>query len=293
MTSSISGKRDPVVRAVTRDDVVEALGKGLRDFQAAPRFGLLLGALVAFGGIVIVMSLTALKMIYLAYPLAAGFAIIAPHLASGLYVVSRELEHGRPAPSLGFIWREVMSRSEVRWMGFVTLFIFIMWMYQVRFLMALFLGMSGADASLREFLSMVLTTSEGLMFLGIGNVVGAAISLLLFTITVVSFPLALDRDVDLVTAMITSVRAVSASPVVMLGWGIVIVVVLIISALPMFVGLVITLPVLGHATWHLYRRAVVPEPKAADATAAPAAADATSGATGAATGAAGGLTAGA
>mgnify|MGYP000249846630 CR=1 FL=1 len=266
MASSISGKRDPVVLPITHTDIVESLAKGLRDFQAAPRYGLMLGVLVAAGGVLIVMSLTALKMIYLAYPLAAGFAIIAPHLATGLYVVSRELEQGRPAPSLGFIWNAVMNRSEVRWMGFVTLFVFIMWMYQVRFLMALFLGMSGTDASLREFLTMILTSNEGLLFLGIGNIVGAAISLFLFSITVVSFPLVLERDVDLVTAMITSVRAVAASPVPMIGWAAVIVMTLLVSALPMFVGLIVTLPVLGHATWHLYRRVVAPEP--ADATSA-------------------------
>ncbi len=265
MNTAISGKRDPVVRTITRNDLVESFAAGLRDFQRAPRFGLLLGTFVAVGGILIVASLTALKMVYLAYPIAAGFAIIAPHLATGLYVVSRELEHGRPAPGLGFIWRTVMNRSEVRWMGFVTLFIFIMWMYQVRFLMAIFLGMSGADASLREFLTMILTTSEGLTFLAIGNLVGAAISLLIFTLTVVSFPLVLDRDVDLVTAMVTSVRAVAASPGPMIGWAAIIVVTLVISALPMFVGLIVTLPVLGHTTWHLYRRVVVPEGEASAA----------------------------
>lgn len=259
MTSSVSGKRDPVVSAITRNDVVEAFAKGLRDFQAAPRFGLMLGALVAAGGIAIVMSLTALKMVYLAYPIAAGFAIIAPYLACGLYIVSRNLEAGRPVPKFGEIWREVTGRSEVRWMGFVTLFVLIIWLYQVRFLMALFLGMSGSGATLHEFITTVLTTNEGLMFLGLGNVIGAAISLVLFTLTVVSFPLVLDREVDFVTAMITSVRAVAASPVPMITWAAVIVLVLVISALPMFLGLVVTLPVLGHTTWHLYRRAVAPE----------------------------------
>ena len=105
---------------------------------------------------------------------------------------------------------------------------------------------------------MVLTTNEGLLFLAIGNCVGAALALVLFSLTVVSFPLLLERDVDFVTAMITSVRAVVTSPGPMIGWAAAIVLLLAISALPYFLGLVVTLPMLGHATWHLYRRMVAP-----------------------------------
>jgi uncharacterized membrane protein len=133
-----------------------------------------------------------------------------------------------------------------------------MWMYQVRFLMALFLGLHASFASLHEFMNVVLTTNEGLLFLAVGNIEGAVLSLILFSVTVVSFPLLLERDVDFVTAMITSVRAVVTSPVPMIGWAACIVVLLIVSALPFFIGLVVTLPVLGHATWHLYSRIVAP-----------------------------------
>jgi uncharacterized membrane protein len=104
----------------------------------------------------------------------------------------------------------------------------------------------------------VLTTNEGLLFLAIGNAVGAALSLILFSLTVVSFPLLLDRDVDFVTAMITSVRAVVTSPLPMISWAALIVILLAVSAMPYFLGLVVTLPVLGHTTWHLYRRIIAP-----------------------------------
>lgn len=258
MAGSISGKVDPVVLSISHTDIVESLVRGVRDFQAAPLIGLVLGAFCAAGGIAIVMSVTALGMIYLAYPLAAGFALIAPFLAAGLYVVSRRLEAGEPAPTLAEIWTVVSSRSEIRWMAFVTLFVLIMWMYQVRFLMALFLGMTGSFSTLHEFITTVLTTNEGLLFLFIGHVSGAILSLILFSLTVVAFPLVLDRDVDFVTAMITSVRAVSENPVPMIGWAAVIVAVLLASCLPLFLGLVVTLPILGHATWHLYRRVVAP-----------------------------------
>ena len=254
--TSISGKSDPVVLRITAADVVEALGKGLRDFQALPLYGLSLGALYAAGGIVIVLSITAFGISYLAYPLAAGFALIGPFVAAGLYEVSRLREAGQK-PSVRAIWSAIRSRKEMGWMAFVTIFIFIMWMYQVRLLMALFLGINASYSSLQQFITTVLTTSEGLMFLMIGNIVGAALSLILFSLTVVSFPLLLDRDdVDCVTAMITSVRAVVASPAPMIGWAAVIVVLMIVSALPFFLGLLLTLPILGHATWHLYRRIV-------------------------------------
>jgi len=108
----------------------------------------------------------------------------------------------------------------------------------------------------------VLTTDEGRLFLLIGNFEGAVLSLILFSLTVVSFPLLLDRDVDFVTAMVTSVRAVVNSPLPMIGWAAVIVMLLIVSVMPYFLGLLVTVPVLGHATWHLYRRIVAPLPGA-------------------------------
>ena len=255
--TSISGKVDPVVRSITAGDIAEALGEGLRDFQAVPLYGLAFGALYAAGGIAILLCLMAFGLVYLAYPLAAGFAMIGPFVATGLYEVSRRRETGQ-AISIGAIWATVKARGEIGWMAFVTLFVFVMWMYQVRLLIALLLGLNASFSSLREFITVVLTTNEGLLFLAIGNVVGAALSLILFSLTVVSFPLLLDRDVDFVTAMVTSVRAVVKSPVPMIGWAAVIVVLLAVSAIPYFLGLVVTLPVLGHATWHLYRRIIAP-----------------------------------
>lgn len=256
--TAIVGRSDPVVRTVTSADIGEALALGLRDFQTAPKFGLFFGAIYAAGGIFILLCLSALQMTYLAYPLAAGFFIIGPFVALGLYQISRDLESGVPL-SLRRVLSISCNRREVGWMAFVTGFFFVIWMYQVRLLLALFLANTGSFASLPEFLSVVLTTNEGLIFLVIGNTLGAALALILFSITVVSYPLILDREVDFVTAMITSVRAVAASPVPMLGWGAIVVVLLIVSALPLFLGLLVTLPVLGHATWHLYRRIVVAE----------------------------------
>lgn len=254
---SISGKVDPVVRRVSVADIAEALILGLRDFQAYPLYGLALGGLYAAGGTMIVLCLTYFGMVYFAYPLAAGFALLGPFVAIGLYEISRRRERGEPV-SMAAIWSAIRSRGEIGWMAFVTLFFFVVWMYQVRLLIALLLGLNASFASLGEFITAVFTTNEGLLFLALGNLDGAALSLILFSLTVVSFPLLLERDVDFVTAMVTSVRAVVTIPLPMIGWAGVIVVLLIVSAIPWFLGLVVTLPVLGHATWHLYRKIVVP-----------------------------------
>jgi uncharacterized membrane protein len=177
-----------------------------------------------------------------------------------LYAVSRAREQGE-TPTLRSVYAALRERSEIGWMAFVSVFVFLMWMYQVRFLMALFLGLHASFTSIREFIAVTLSTNDGLAFLIVGHTEGAVLSLILFSLTVVSFPLLLDRDVDFVTAMITSVRAVTTNPVPMIGWAAVVVVLLIVSALPFFLGLLVTLPVLGHATWKLYRR--VDEPAAA------------------------------
>jgi uncharacterized membrane protein len=254
---SISGKTDPVVQRITAADVAEAFAQGLRDFQALPFYGLAFGALYAAGGIVIVLSLTAFGMAHLAYPLTAGFALIGPFVAIALYDVSRRREAGQPI-TFGAIWSTIRSRSEIGWMAFVTVFVFVVWMYQVWLLISLLLGPNVSFSSISEFLTVVLTTNAGLLFLAIGSLDGAVLSLILFSLTVVSFPLLLDREVDFVTAMVTSVRAVMTSPLPMIGWAAVIVMLLIVSAIPYFVGFNVTVPVLGHATWHLYRHIVPP-----------------------------------
>lgn len=249
---------DPVVRRIGVHDVVEAFVAGLRDFQGAPLFGLFFGGLYALGGLAILMSLTRFGLPYLAYPLAAGFVLIGPFVAVGLYEVSRRREAGEPlgwGPVLGVVFAQ--SQRELGWMAFVTLFVMMMWLYQVRLLLALFLGFQ-SFSSFMGFLTVITSTAEGLMFLAVGHVVGAVLATILFSLTVISFPLLLDREVDFITAMITSVRAVSTNPVPMLGFAAAIAALCLVAMLPAFLGLVVLLPVLGHATWHLYRRVVEP-----------------------------------
>ena len=137
------------------------------------------------------------------------------------------------------------------------LFVFWVWMYQVRLLVAIILSRS-SFSTLDRFIEVVFTTPQGWTFLAVGHVVGAILAMVLFSITVVSIPLLLDRESDFVTAMITSVKSVTSNPVPMLGWGVFVTLAVIVSSLPMFLGLIVTLPVLGHATWHLYKKCVAP-----------------------------------
>lgn len=252
----------PVVRRITATDVLDALAAGINDFRRVPAYGLVIGAFFAAGGLLIVLSASALGMSYLSYPLAAGFALIGPFAAVGLYEVSRRREAGAPLSwnaILGTMWAQ--KSRELSWMAFVVLFVQIMWMYQVRLLLAVFLGFQ-SFASFGEFVSQVVSTPEGLMFLAAGHVVGAILSVILFSLTVISFPLLLEQDRDFITAMITSVKAVAISPVPMIGWAAIVTVTLVLSMAPAFLGLIVTLPVLGHTTWHLYRKCVEPEPSA-------------------------------
>ena len=254
-------RADPTVRAVSIADVNEAWSQGLRDFRAAPAYGLVFGGFYAAGGIAVVLGATALGLGYLAYPLAAAFALIGPFAAVGLYEVSRRQEAG-----LALSWRAVLSaifsrrNGRLAWMGLITVLFFVAWIGLVRVLIVLFLG-THSFPTLDDFLVALTMTSNGLLFLVLGNAVGAILSITLFSLTFVSFPLLLDRDIDVVTAMLTSVRAVIASPVVAIGWAVIVVLLLIVACLPFFLrNLLVVLPVLGHTTWHLYRRIVVRSP---------------------------------
>ena len=252
----------PDIRPITFRDLREILACGWNDFVSAPGYGLFFGAVYAAGGIVLFVAVMLLGWHWLAYPLVIGFALIGPFVATGLYEVSRLREAGEPLgwnKVLGAVW--LQRRRELGWMAFVMLFVFWVWMYQARTLFAVFFGFQGF-ATFGGFIETVFTTANGWMFLIVGHLVGAAIAMVLFTLTVVSCPLLLDRNVDFVTAMITSIRVVTSSPITMITWGLFVIAGVVLAAIPAFLGLLIALPVFGHATWHLYRRAVVEEKSA-------------------------------
>lgn len=247
----------PEVNALSFNDLRECLGKGIADFRKAPLFGLFFGGIFAFGGILIVQSFIVFEKGWLIYPMLVGFPLIGPFVAVGLYDVSRRLEEGRPLP-----WNKILSvislqtGRQLPYMAFVMLFIFWVWIYQVRLLIALILGRI-SFTSFEAFFQILTTTAEGWAFIVIGHAVGACFSLFLFSVTVVSIPMILDRDVDFISAMITSVNAVLKSPFVMLSWGVFVTLAVIASFIPLFLGLLVVLPVLGHTTWHIYKKVVI------------------------------------
>ncbi|PNG27266.1 DUF2189 domain-containing protein [Methylocella silvestris] len=247
---------DLVVRSISTDDVFDALKQGWRDFKNAPVYGLVFGAIFALGGIAIAAWAYERGLSYLMYPAIIGFAMIGPFAAVGLYEVSRLQERGQ-RPSWGAIARTLVAQggAELAWMAFVTLFIFMAWIYAAQMLVAIFFGLR-AFSTLSGFLALMATTPEGWLFLIVGNLLGAATLFAVFSLTVVSVPLLLDREVDFVTAMITSLRAVAASPGPMLIWAAIVFATLLIAALPAFLGLLVAVPVLSFATWRLYRMIV-------------------------------------
>ncbi|MBL8790652.1 MAG: DUF2189 domain-containing protein [Rhizobiales bacterium] len=232
-------------------DVFTALHAGWKDFMHAPLLGLFFGGIYAAGGILLYFLLSQYRSVWLILPLAIGFPLVGPFVAAGLYEISRRIAHKEPlnfADILTVTLRQ--SRREFGWMAFVVLFIMWVWMYQVRLLVALFMGFKGF-ASLDGFLT-ALTQSDGMTFLMVGSVVGAGLAFVLFCSTVISMPMLLHRDVDFITAVITSWRSVFENLPAMIFFGIVIAALTFLALIPMFLGLLIVLPVLGHATWHLY-----------------------------------------
>jgi uncharacterized membrane protein len=253
--------RPPAVKINTIGfaDVRAALAKGWRDFLKAPLIGLFFGGIYAAGGIAIFLLLKVYHEPWWIIPIAVGFPLIGPFVAVGLYETSRRIEAGQPL-KFGEILTVIFAqrKRQVAWMAFVVLFIFWMWLYEVRMLLAVFLGFK-SFSSVEAFINVVTTTPEGIGFLAVGTAVGAAISCVLFCTTVVGIPLLLDREIDLITASIYSFKAVLQNPAPMIGFGILVVALTFAALVPMFMGLLVVLPVLGHATWHLYKAVVAPE----------------------------------
>ena len=244
------------VRAAGFDDIRAALGAGFRDMTASPLLSLFFGLVCALFGAVLLASLVVYDQILIAIAAGVGFPLVAPFLAAGLYEISRRRSRGESYRASDIFLVIFAQRGrQLGWMSFVVLFVFWMWAYQVRLVMALTLGYRGMSSP-EAFVDVLLTTSQGASFLIVGTIVGAVLSTILFSLTVISMPLLLDREVDFITAMITSVKTVLASPAVMLIWGAVVGALTLLAIAPAFLGVIVVFPVLGHTTWHLYERLV-------------------------------------
>jgi uncharacterized membrane protein len=252
------GRASPRVRRIAVSDLKDVLALGFADFTAVPTHAIFLCLIYPIIGIVLARLTLGYDILPVLYPLAAGFALLGPFAALGLYELSRQREHG-----IAISWRSALdvvhspSRDAIAALGFVLLVTFAAWIAVAQ---GLYVANFGDDpaASIPHFIQQVLTTPAGLTLIILGNLVGFFFALFVLTISVVSFPLLLDRDVGLTVAMVTSIRAVAANPFIMSVWGLIVAGLLVVGSLPFFCGLAVVLPLLGHSTWHLYRKLVLP-----------------------------------
>lgn len=272
LTRAVSGVfrgRDPAERAAARvapqirrleaADLRDALKKGLGDFAAARDDVVFIAIVYPIAGLGLALLAMRNEMLPMIFPLVSGFALVGPLAAVGLYEISRRREAGENvswtdavrvfgSPALGTIVQ----------MGLILMALLVLWL-GVAYEISLLAFSNGAPESLRDFVNQVLSRGAGLQMAVVGIAVGFLFALVAMAISVVSFPLLLDRHLDVDVAILTSLRVVARNPGIMALWGLIVATALAIGALPALMGLIVVLPVLGHATWHLYRRAVEPE----------------------------------
>lgn len=247
----------PQPEVLALGDLAIALRLGWADFRRAPAFGLLFSAFYVAGGLSIAAVALALGRDWWLIPFILGFPLIAPFAAVGLFEVSRRIEQALPLD-----WRQVLGvviaqkDRQVPSMAMVILLMFMFWVFVAHTIFALFLG----TASLTNVTSSfeVLEQGPGIAMLITGSLIGAGFAVTLFAFTVVGLPLLLDKEVDFISAIIASVQSVILNAGVLAVWALMIAGLLFLAILPAFLGLFIVLPVLGHASWHLYRR-VMPD----------------------------------
>jgi uncharacterized membrane protein len=248
------------IRRIGPADLKAALIKGWDDFSAMPSHALFLCLVYPIIGIAIAGLTLGYALVPLLYPLAAGFALIGPLAAIGLYELSRRREAGvNVSASDALDVLHSPSIGAVVALGLLLLLLFLVWVATANAIYVANFGYA-APTSIGQFLHDVFLTSAGWNLIIIGNGVGFLFAVVALMASVVSFPLLLDRDVGAAVALTTSARAVWENLGAMALWGLIVLVLLFLGSLPAFLGLTVVLPVLGHATWHLYRRVIEPDP---------------------------------
>ncbi|MGH6644321.1 MAG: DUF2189 domain-containing protein [Bradyrhizobium sp.] len=246
----------PVVRRITMADLRDVLVKGFSDFGAYRTDVIFICLIYPLAGLVIASATMGNGLLPLLFPLISGFALIGPFAAAGLYEMSRRREQGQPAT-----WTDAFgvlsspSLAAIIELGLLLVGIFLVWLLAAMLIYRATLG-PDLPVSYASFAHEVFTTGPGWALIVLGVGVGFLFAVLVLAISVVSFPLLLDHRVGVSVAVRTSIRAFMVNPVPMLAWGFIVAGGLLLGAIPLLVGLVVVMPVLGHATWHLYRKVI-------------------------------------
>jgi uncharacterized membrane protein len=246
----------PAIRSIGFHDLADALAKGWDDFSAMPSHAIFLCLIYPLVGLFLIGLAFGYSVLPLLFPLAAGFALVGPVAAVGLYELSRRRESGLDSHwTHAFDVLRSPSFPAIVALGLLLMGIFLAWLGSAQ---AIYQSLFGylPPSSYSKFIEDVFTTQTGWSLILWGNLVGFFFAVWALIISVVSFPMLVDRDVGAAAAITTSVRAVVANPVTMAAWGLIVAALLLIGSLPAFMGLAVVMPVLGHATWHLYRKVV-------------------------------------
>jgi uncharacterized membrane protein len=249
----------PVIRTIELPDLYRALRLGWEDFKAVPSHAIILCVIYPVLGLVLARTVLGYSVLPLLFPLAAGFALLGPFAALGLYELSRRRERGEQASAWDAV--DVLrspSFGAMLGLGTLLLALFVVWVATAQAIYVAAFGYETA-AGIPDFAWRVLTTPQGWWLIVAGCSVGFLFALVALCVSVVSFPLMLDRHAGAADAMVTSLRAVARNPVPMAAWGLIVAMLLMLGSLPFFLGLAIVIPLLGHATWHLYREVIEAE----------------------------------
>lgn len=249
----------PDVRSIEIGDLYDCLRAGYEDFMAKPSHIIFIIVMYPLIGVVLAAWTSGANALPMLFPLASGFALLGPFAAIGLYEISRRREAGMDTS-----WRHALelrhspALPSIAAVGAMLFAVFIAWLLTAQ---ALYSAIFGPEppASFGNFLSQLFSTSEGWTLILAGNAIGFIFAVVVLSTTVVAFPLLVDRDVGAWAAIYTSARAVMANPLQMLAWGFIVALLLALGSLPLFAGLIVVIPILGHATWHLYRKVLVEE----------------------------------
>ncbi|PDT18133.1 hypothetical protein CO670_04890 [Rhizobium sp. J15] len=259
MTGANENFARPVVNRISIADVFDALKRGLDDFSEKPSHYVFLCLMYPIAGVFLTLWTSGANLLPMVFPLMSGFVLIGPIAAIGLYEISRRREEG-----LDTSWTHALevrhspALPSIAAVGLMLFGLFVVWLVTAQ---TLYTGLLGDvfPRTMADFSRQVFGTPQGLQLIIWGNLIGFVFALVVLAISVITFPILLDRDIGAVAAVVTSIRATIANPVPVLLWGLIVAALLVIGTIPVFAGLAVVIPILGHATWHLYRKLIARE----------------------------------